>query len=462
MMVVSANFSVERPLSVSLRLPKKLSTDGVFPSRAEVLQEVLDIVPKASIFCFQKLSATNFDCTFKSGREASRDLLLASGISYKGYHLEFFESAPKSTAVTIKNLPAEVSDMTLTDRMSEFGGVFNISHSMEDGLWNGDRIVDMKVLKDIPSLVMVGKYPAYARYRGQRLCCHHCNRWGHAVKNCEFKLNNLCIRCGSSEHSARDCSMPWGSICAIPSSVRGPAPRDANKDQVPSTSVDENSNNPVQPQPPPVVAVGASSAAASSQSASDPSGSSVDTTVKSAGSKKREQPSPVRPASKKLAPKPKENPFEGTVDCSLLHSSYDINDMPFVDLISERRPPLSHHRSANRFDALTNDDETDEVEDDQPDDNQESPMAEDPIPETTVMDTQETMDESQSSSPLLFSSPDLFPALEVASQPIPNLTPKKIVEAMPKSKGKKGNQPKDGPPTRKATRPVKTTTGRRS
>ena len=62
---------------------------------------------------------------------------------------------------------------------------------------------------DIPSLIRLGTYPIYIRYGVQKLCCHHCNRWGHAVNDSPYKKHALCIRCGSAGHTVRFCSHPW-------------------------------------------------------------------------------------------------------------------------------------------------------------------------------------------------------------------------------------------------------------
>lgn len=205
-----AGFSVDRPMTVTLRLPRRLALDGVFPSRSLILESILVVIKeKSSLLCFQRLSASHYDITFKQDQQDVRDSLLQSGIHIAGTHISLFESDPKSVFVSVKNLPAEVPDEKMNQVLLDFGEVLGSFHVLDDDdIWNGDRKVELIIKKDIPSLIRIGKYPAVIRYKGQKLCCHYCNRWGHAINDCPYKINHLCIRCGMG-HSAKYCSHPW-------------------------------------------------------------------------------------------------------------------------------------------------------------------------------------------------------------------------------------------------------------
>lgn len=172
-----AGFSVDRPMTVTLRLPRRLALDGVFPSRSLILESILVVIKeKSSLLCFQRLSASHYDITFKQDQQDVRDSLLQSGIHIAGTHISLFESDPKSVFVSVKNLPAEVPDEKMNQVLLDFGEVLGSSHVLDDDdIWNGDRKVELIIKKDIPSLIRIGKYPAVIRYKGQKLCCHYCN-----------------------------------------------------------------------------------------------------------------------------------------------------------------------------------------------------------------------------------------------------------------------------------------------
>ena len=204
-MVVSNSFSVDRPLSLSLRLP--IAAPGV--SREVVLEKICGVVPRESISCLQRLNERQYDITFKAGFGLNRENLLISGVILDGIQTFFTEASVRSVKVTVKNLPSELSNNVLRDALSQYGSVSSFHKVTEDGIWNGDRLVSMTLRSDIPSLIKIGKYPAFIRYRGQRLCCHYCNQWDHAIKDCRYKREGLCIRCGEPGHVARLCRRAW-------------------------------------------------------------------------------------------------------------------------------------------------------------------------------------------------------------------------------------------------------------
>lgn len=80
---------------------------------------------KSSLLCFQRLSASHYDITFKEGYETQRDLLLHNGISLAGQHIDVFESDPKSVWVTMKNLPAAVPNTKVLPNLLPYGEVLH-------------------------------------------------------------------------------------------------------------------------------------------------------------------------------------------------------------------------------------------------------------------------------------------------------------------------------------------------
>ena len=347
-MVVSASFSVERPLSISLRIPRNHRENGILPTRGEILTEILEVVPKEAIYCFQKLSESSFDVTFKTGYEAQRDALLMGGASYKGIHLEFVESAPRFTKVFVKNLPAEVPDFVLMECLSVYGNVKDISRPSEEGVWTGDRCVQMKISSDIPSLLKIGKYPAFIRYRGQRMCCRHCNQFDHLVADCRYKKDNLCIRCGEPGHIARNCRIAW--VVAAP---RVATAATVSEEDFPALP---NGPAPVQRVITDIRGPGPSSGP---QQEPGPRNESIGPLERNETSQEMEvQDLTKRPASPTVNSRAKltktnRNPFEGAIPCSIIDTPQETEALtPMVEAIPE---------TPNRFGSLL---ETDQPEED--------------------------------------------------------------------------------------------------
>ena len=109
-MALADDFKIERPLSITLRLPRKFAKDGIFPTRGIVLQSVLDVVgDKNLIYCFQRLSASHFDVTFAEGAEDARDSLLEAGITLQGVHLPFLNLTRKPFRLRSKIYPLKLT-----------------------------------------------------------------------------------------------------------------------------------------------------------------------------------------------------------------------------------------------------------------------------------------------------------------------------------------------------------------
>lgn len=181
----------------------------------------------------------------------------------------------------------------------------------------------MIIKKDIPSLIRVGKYPVIIRYKGQKLCCHHCNRWGHPVSECPYKINKLCIRCGSAGHIARDCVQPW---------VLDNSPVVINNLEVEPTQISSADE------------VISQEGQATSAQASSSSGQAASSSLA-----EKRPPSTDKPKKKKSKTQ-KENPeaFTDVVE------EFSLDNLPFVTSMSTDSPQVSLQQLAtgNQFSAL--------------------------------------------------------------------------------------------------------------
>jgi hypothetical protein len=61
-----------------------------------------------------------------------------------------------------------------------------IRNRNKHGLDTGDRRLLIILSSHIPARVFMEPYLAYVKYRGQPLCCFHCNWWGHSNRSCSL------------------------------------------------------------------------------------------------------------------------------------------------------------------------------------------------------------------------------------------------------------------------------------
>ena len=88
----------------------------------------------------------------------------------------------------------------------------SVTRSCHDGfpsLYDGNRVVNMTLTKDVPALVRVAGFDCRVWYRRQPAFCSICKRSGHRSKSCP--LDGLCRRCRQPGHVAKECRNTWGS-----------------------------------------------------------------------------------------------------------------------------------------------------------------------------------------------------------------------------------------------------------
>lgn len=205
--------SLDRQNTLTFYLSAKHKAEGqdLFPSRGEVLKSILGKLraPKA-IVCLQSLSVSSFAVTFSGDSKPVRDCLALEGFTLNGQNVSVAEVQPRYVIVNTRNAPFEMEDLTIKNFFESFGTVIEVIRVRDgQGYFTGDRQVRMSVTRDIPSMVKILGFPIFIRYRGQRKCCRYCNHFDHVINRCPFRLNRLCIRCGSINHVARDCLRPW-------------------------------------------------------------------------------------------------------------------------------------------------------------------------------------------------------------------------------------------------------------
>ena len=101
--------------------------------------------------------------------------------------------------VAVIGVPFEVPHQIVRNIMSRFGEVHDIRmnyfQTKLNGLATGTRTVKMKVLKNIPSVIIVGKKKINIAYEGQQKTCNKCGMDNHIASECDIdegeKVNNI-------------------------------------------------------------------------------------------------------------------------------------------------------------------------------------------------------------------------------------------------------------------------------
>lgn len=137
--------------------------------------------------------------------------------------------------VRIHDLRPRISNQQLVHRMREFGQVSSIREEVwKDffpGVPNGVRILRMRLLKPIPSYIVVDTVSTLVTYRGQVATCKHCNRNVHYTQTCSEYAKSLRssvnerltvadVVKNSSEHQTQDQDQDEGDFIEVKRSRR--------------------------------------------------------------------------------------------------------------------------------------------------------------------------------------------------------------------------------------------------
>jgi len=158
------------------------------------------------IRCVQK-TISGFNVSLASAG-AAMDILALSAIQICGNHSEITRPGMVKTYVKVFNLPYELDDDVVRDRIEEYGEILSIRRDKVFGYNNiesGVRTVTMYVESNIPSFMTLGGFTARVWYKSQSPTCRNCNETGHIGSNCP---NVVCHRCKGKGHMAKECPEP--------------------------------------------------------------------------------------------------------------------------------------------------------------------------------------------------------------------------------------------------------------
>ena len=177
--------------------------------------------------------------TFKTSVDCDR--VVSSRIRYRDVPLRVVSVDAKSRLVHLRDCPAEVPDDMVKRFFSSFGEVHSVSRSCHQafpGIFDGNHVIKITLIKDVPGIVSVAGFECRVWYCCQPASCVVCKKLGHRTRS--YPLNELCSRCRRPGHHAQECSNAWVPAAgATPAShgsaanPSGPAPASAAADAVP-------------------------------------------------------------------------------------------------------------------------------------------------------------------------------------------------------------------------------------
>lgn len=125
----------------------------------------------------------------------------------------------KKKKVLVKGIPLQFGDDEVLNLFKNFGENITIDHSVTSrsnekvskffrGIWNGDRFLNMDVIKNIPTVMIFKNEKITVMYEGQVETCFYCKSEGHKIQECA----KLCELCKNRGHNAKTC--PHRQFCA--------------------------------------------------------------------------------------------------------------------------------------------------------------------------------------------------------------------------------------------------------
>ena len=200
--------ALDCPNSIVLQFPEEVYKNV---GSSVVLPQLLDAVDADKLTTVQFLQRGRVRLTFKDS--ACCDDLVAQGLLYGDVRLHVFRADSRVCSVYVRDLPSEVPDDDVTSFFSSFGDVLSIRRSTFPNfpsVYNGNRVVEVALAKDVPYFVSVSGFNCRAWYSRQPAQCTVCREFGHRAPSCP--LSGLCRRCRQPGHMARECRRAWGDL----------------------------------------------------------------------------------------------------------------------------------------------------------------------------------------------------------------------------------------------------------
>ena len=196
------------PNSVVAHFPEEIyKTSG----SSVVLPHLLSAVDQDKLTTVQFLRGGLVRLTFKDS--TSCDNLVTHGLVYGDVQVRVFRADNRVRSVFVRDLPSEVPDDDVRGFFGSFGEVLSVRRgTFADfpSIHNGNRIVEVALMQDVPYFVSISGFNCRIWYARQPAHCVICRESGHRAPSCP--LSGLCRRCRQPGHMARECKQAWGDF----------------------------------------------------------------------------------------------------------------------------------------------------------------------------------------------------------------------------------------------------------
>ena len=221
-------------------------------TRKEIIDCIFKVIDWKSLQCVQLMPNHFVRVSFKT--EDAKDIFIQRGFSLRNIRITLQDADPRVNFIYIHHLPTEVPDSSLSEYLRSFGKIASVQRQRDRDhptIETGTRIVRMVVECHLPPRARISSFPCRIWYKEQPKSCRVCLKEGHLAPECPLK--GKCLRCGSVDHMARECTRPWGQPPAPPTNAVQPPPSDQPAETPmsveKSTASKEPSSEPVPRQP---------------------------------------------------------------------------------------------------------------------------------------------------------------------------------------------------------------------
>ena len=179
--------------------------------------EILDTLKEhTSISNIGTIQITRESCLITLKNTEYKDKLKQSFLNINGQNVSLTDVDSSITNVTVKDLPTELEDSVIAERMSNFGEVAHgsLCRGIVRGttIFNGTRYLALRNVKDtVPTELSFDQFIGRVYCDNNKTECRHCQSAEHPFYKCPSRVadrqtTKRCFRSFSTSHVIGDCN----------------------------------------------------------------------------------------------------------------------------------------------------------------------------------------------------------------------------------------------------------------
>lgn len=178
----AADFAKWNATSSIFKIPKRLiNKESIKQIRVALIQTI----GEEKLLGVQALPDCKYRLEFSSSVHKSHYDI--HGLDFRGVNIVPTPAFEHIKRVIVDRAPFQMPDVHITNSLSPYGRVVSVQHLTVQGFQSirtGTRMVNMSVLKPIPSEISISGFKCSIKYRGQPNYCFRCRTFGHFSAQC--------------------------------------------------------------------------------------------------------------------------------------------------------------------------------------------------------------------------------------------------------------------------------------